>query len=213
MCLACHLILVNFNLAVLTSESPNHQIKPSPKSLVYGIAPPHPHMRAYRHIIILFPQACIPFLMFCLGLDPKSDLSQLSSVLSDLNSHKPISSTYTLNQPNSHTTPVSHSRTNSTPVEESTSKESGVLPSPQDRLESPVAGHNSLSKAGSLFSLITSPRTPAYTPGSKKRGSDRYQSVPSLPVVVSGCHAMLQFLGGKGAISQSLLKEGTYSER
>ena len=181
---------------------------------------PHPHIHAYKHIIILFPQVCIPFLMYCLGLDPKFDLSQLSTTLSDLNSHRTISSTCTPNQPNSHTTPMSHSRTTPvsgshstpTPTGESTNKESGVLPSPQDRLGTPVTGHNSLSKTGSFFSLIASPRTPAHTASSKKHGSDRYQSIPSLPLVVSGCHALLQFLGGKGAVSQSLLKEGTHSE-
>ena len=75
-----------------------------------------------------------------------------------------------------------------------------------------ASGHNSLSKTCSFFSLIASPRTPAHTASSKKHGSDRYQSIPSLPLVVSGCHALLQFLGGKGAVSQSLLKEGTHSE-
>ena len=153
----------------------------------------------------MFLQICIPFLMFCLGLDPKLDISQLATS---------VNSTTTLNhQSHSHTTPVSHphtmpmSHSNTTPVcstpTPTTSYASGVS---QDRVELSISGQKSLSTP---LSLVTSPATPRRTPSPNKHGSNRYQTVPSLPMVVSGCHAVLQFLGvGMGQVAQSLIEQG-----
>lgn len=60
-----------------------------------------------------------------------------------------------------------------------------------------------LSKAGQLLSLFTSR---ASTSSSKK--SDRYQSPPKLSVVLSGCQAVLQFLGYEEKLHGSLLDTG-----
>ena len=156
--------------------------------------------------VILLLQICIPFLMFCLGLDPKLDISQLATS---------VNSTTMLNHSHSHTTPVSHphttpvSHSNTTPAcstptaMQTTSIASGVS---QDRVELSVTGQKSFSTS---LSLVASPATPRRTPSPNKHSSNRYQSVPSLSMVVSGCHAVLQFLGvGMGQVAQSLIEQG-----
>ena len=144
--------------------------------------------------------------MFCLGLDPKLDISQLATS---------VNSTTTLNHSHSHTTPVSHphstpmSHSNTTPAcstptaMQTTSIASGIS---QDRVELSITGQKSFSTS---LSLVASPATPRRTPSPNKHSSNRYQSVPSLPMVVSGCHAVLQFLGvGMGQVTQSLIEQG-----
>ena len=156
--------------------------------------------------VILFLQICIPFLMFCLGLDPKLDISQLATS---------VNSTTMLNHSHSHTTPKSHphttpmSHSNTTPAcstpaaAQTTSIASGVS---QDRVELSITEQKSFSTS---LSLVASPATPRRTPSPNKHSSNRYQSVPSLPMVVSGCHAVLQFLGvGMGQVAQSLIEQG-----
>ena len=41
-----------------------------------------------------------------------------------------------------------------------------------------------------------------------KKSGDRYQSPPNVAMVMTGCHALLQFTGSKDEVPHSLIKSG-----
>ena len=60
-------------------------------------------------------------------------------------------------------------------------------------------------KAGRLLTLLSN-----LSLSSSGKKSDRYQSTPKLSLVLSGCHAVLQFLGFQEKLQGSLLDTGMY---
>jgi hypothetical protein len=133
----------------------------------------------------LFHQVCIPFLLFCLGVDPKLDLSALPSILADVASRNHTPAT-----PNGtpHLNQVTQNKENVPTSGRPTGQEK--TPSGQ--------GLGSL-RAGRLLALLS---TSLSSSGKK---SDRYPNTPKFSVVLSGCHALLQFLGFEGKLQGSLL--------
>ena len=41
-----------------------------------------------------------------------------------------------------------------------------------------------------------------------KKSSDRYQTPPTVAMVMTGCHALLEFTGGRDEFPYSLIKSG-----
>ena len=149
-------------------------------------------------------QVCIPFLLFCLGVDPKLDTTRLSTILADLGS-----------RPTASATPLPPSPTHHKP----TPDERGLLGKENvPKISQDGATHLGASsgqdkvlenqdvlglRAGRVLSLLVTP----LATGNKRR-ADRYQSTPKLSLVLSGCHAVLQFLGETESIQGSLLDTG-----
>ena len=138
----------------------------------------HVHVHVYSCSGFILTQVCIPFLLFCLGVDPKLDLSKLPTILADVGSATPTKMIrVTQNKEN---VPTSD------------------CPTGQAKSLS-GQGHDS-SHTGQLLALLSSLST---SPSGKK--SNRYQSTPGLSLVISGCHAVLQFLGCDEKLCGSLL--------
>ena len=135
-------------------------------------------------------QVCIPFLLFCLGVDPKLDLSALPSILAEVASKNHSSST-----PNGtpHLNQVSQNKENLPTSGRPTGQEKALS----------GQGLGSL-RAGRLLTLLNSSQS------SSGKKSDRYSTTPHVSVVLSGCHALLQFLGFGGKLQGSLLDAGIY---
>ncbi|CAI7994293.1 Telomere-associated protein RIF1 [Geodia barretti] len=133
---------------------------------------------------ILFNQVCVPFLLFCLGVDPKLDLSKLPSVLADLGSW-------------THPTPLSLPPPDRLPTNQN--KEN--LPAPRCPTGQGKTGsleHGFSGRAGRLLTMLSSS-----SPGKK---SDRlYQNTPKLGLVMSACQAVLQFVDSDVTLHGSLL--------
>ena len=145
-------------------------------------------------------QVCVPFLLFTLGLDPKSDLSKLPSLISELVSPKPDSASSSL------VSPATKESLNKENVLSPVSTSQANPDTFQDKSDTSVLGR-SFSRTGGLFSLMASPRTPQ----ARSRGKgDRYHAFQNFKVVLSGCVAVLQFLGVRieEAVPESLVNIG-----
>ena len=130
-------------------------------------------------------------------MDPKLDLTTLPSLFTDLVSKTPPTC--------APAPPTATPRQGKSRV--SQNKENVPASGCPTGQEKTTSGQDMppLSKAGQLLSLFT---TRAGTSSSKK--SDRYQSPPKLSVVLSGCQAVLQFLGIEEKLHGSLLDTGKY---
>ena len=132
-------------------------------------------------------QICIPFLLLCLGVDPKSDLSEVPCAISEVKLRPEGQSSKVDLQ----TTPPSTPENAPNRTDDISSE---VMSTPQNL-------------SGSLFSLVTTPKTPR-PPAVARRGGDRYQTAPTLPMFLTGCHAMLRFLGCQDTVLGSLIPAG-----
>ena len=123
-------------------------------------------------------------------MDPKLDLSALPSILADVASRNHTPAT-----PNGtpHLNQVTQNKENVPTSGRPTGQEK--TPSGQ--------GLGSL-RAGRLLALLS---TSLSSSGKK---SDRYPNTPKFSVVLSGCHALLQFLGFEGKLQGSLLDTGMH---
>ena len=123
-------------------------------------------------------------------MDPKLDLGKLPSLLADLGSLAPPT-------PNGPATPTPG---NGPVVQDKENVPSSGCPVGQGK---GVSGQQSgAARSGRLLALLSSG-----SPGSGKK-SDRYQNTPRLGLVMSGCHAVLQFVGCAENVSGSLLDTG-----
>ena len=152
-------------------------------------------------------QVCIPFLFFCLGVDPKLDTTRLPTILADLGSRPPASAAPLPPSPLQHKPAPDERGSLGSLGKENVPK---VSQDGATHLGSSV-GQDKLSetqdasglRAGRVLSLLATP----FAMGNKRR-ADRYQSTPKLSLVLSGCHAVLQFLGETDSIQGSLLETG-----
>lgn len=119
--------------------------------------------------------------MFCLDLDPKSDINPLSSLISE----KGINCMFRFG---SRSTPKSDSC--STP----TLKHSAPAQTLQDALQCTPG------QSTGLLAAISPPGTTI--------GNPYYLATPTLPMLLTGCHAILQFTGNKEQIPESLIESG-----
>ena len=131
-------------------------------------------------------------------MDPKLDLSTLPSILADLCTHSPTHSS-TLSNGTHHfgKSLVSQNKEN-VPTSSRPAGQEKTPPGQGLPLRS--------SRAGQLLSLLSSPSN-----SSSSKKSDRYQGIPKLSLVLSGCHAVLQFLGCHEKLPGTLLGTGIYS--
>ena len=145
-------------------------------------------------------QVCIPFLLFCVGVDPKQDLSRLPSILADLGSRGPAHTPPTPNRAHLNVEGKGQVAQNKENVPTS------GRPADQQKTVSgsTLAFHG---RSGQVLSLLSS----SSHSSSGKKKSDRYQSVPKLSLVLSGCHAVLLFLGYEEKLQGSLLDTGSCS--
>ena len=150
-------------------------------------------------------QVCVPFLLFSLGVDPKLDLSQLPTFVSNLNTSRPYSTPQTLES--------DHSSTDNKSVSSPSMDKENCLTLSPERTQDPLQdglGTPGMERrrCGFLLSLALSARSQSSQSSSKKRSGDRYQTTPSLEMVLSGCQAALQFVGVKDELPGSMIKTG-----
>ena len=149
--------------------------------------------------------------MLCLGLDPKSDISQLSAQISHLYSSNPDSTPLSRNE--SVTTPISHSHTLKlavTPTPSSSVKSNTSTPNVSQNKSLSASGRRGHFRIGSLVTLLNSPRTPRpFQDEGKKKSREHYLKPPTVAMVITGCHALLQFTGGRDEMEHSLIETGT----
>ena len=137
-------------------------------------------------------------------MDPKLDLSQLPTFISKLTTSRPYSNSETSESDLSTTENKSFSSNSldkenlSTPTPERTHSEDAT----ENGLVTPVTERR---RSGFLLSLVSSVRTQS---SSKKKSADRYQATPSLEMVLSGCQAVIQFVGGNEELPGSVIKPG-----
>lgn len=101
-------------------------------------------------------QVCIPFLLLCLGLDPKLDTSQLASLIA----------------------------------------ESGVAIDVQSPSKS-RSNSGGVSAKGRLFAMVISANMSQFP-----------VSTPTLRMLLTGCHAIMQFTGNQESVEGSLIQLG-----
>ena len=145
-------------------------------------------------VFLYYVQVCIPFLLFCLGVDPKLDLNKLPSVLSELG--------LSWNQPSHNRTSGDHPASKPQVTQDKENVPTAITrPTGQLKAQS-GQGFESSSRAGRLLTLLSS-LSPAKKP-------ERYQGTPRLPLVLSGCHALLLFLGCDEKLPGSILDSGMH---
>lgn len=163
----------------------------------------------------LFRQVCVPFLLFCLGLDPKLDLSKLAATIQGLVSSgpilNPVPESSTQGGSLGHEPILTADKENvQTPVTPVSLSNSPVITSLEQSHNTSVL-EKSFVKAGTLLSLVTSPQAPSVSQlggGRGGRSSERYQVPPTTGMILSGCQAVLLFLGGRKEVPGSLVKPG-----
>ena len=133
------------------------------------------------------------------------DLSQFPTFISNLTTSRPYST--------SQTSESDHGAADNKSLSSaSLDKENCLTADPErdqeplrDGLGTPVAERR---RYGFLLSLASSARSQSSQSSSKKRSGDRYQATPSLEMVLSGCQAVLQFVGAKDEVPGSTIKPG-----
>ena len=165
---------------------------------------PAEHFVPFVHVCIVF-QVCVPFLLFCLGMDPKLDMSKLSTVLADLGSRPAGAVTSAPATLSSHGTAEDRVSLGKENVPRTPQDHAPLSGHPAGQEKTPSGLDGPAASAGKVLSLLASP-----SPSPSKKKSDRYQSTPKLALVLSGCHAVLQFLGKKEVIQGSLLETGIH---
>lgn len=136
-------------------------------------------------------------------MDPKLDMSKLSTVLADLGSRPAGVMTSAPITLSSHSTAEDRVNLGKENVPRTPQDHTPLSGHPAGQEKTPSGLDGPAARAGKVLSLLASPSS---SPSKKK--SDRYQSTPKLPLVLSGCHAVLQFLGRKDGVQGSLLETG-----